>query len=80
MNTHRHLEGQKQKAREPLFASPWMALFFGLRREFTQARARGKARQDKVVGFSVTDSSFRPRLSPDQACFVAAARDTSNSH
>jgi len=35
-------ETQKPEARAPLFASMWLALFFDLRHEFTQARARAK--------------------------------------
>lgn len=42
MNTSRHPEGRKHKKREPLFASTWMALFFVLRQEFAQARARAR--------------------------------------
>ncbi len=42
MNVNEQLETQKTKARAPLFASTWVALFFVLRHEFTQARARTK--------------------------------------
>ncbi len=42
MNKRHQIETQKPKTRTPLFASPWVALFFVLRHEFTQSRARAK--------------------------------------
>jgi len=42
MNTSRQKEIQIDKSRAPLFASPWLALFFVLRSEFTQARSTAK--------------------------------------
>jgi len=42
MNVSQQPETQKTEVRAPLFASMWVALFFVLRHEFTQARARAK--------------------------------------
>jgi hypothetical protein len=42
MNTSHQATMQKIKPRVPLFASPWLALFFVLRDELTQPRTSGK--------------------------------------
>jgi len=36
MNTHKHIALTAKKKREPLYASPWLALFVVLRQELTQ--------------------------------------------
>jgi len=38
MNTYAQIAENKKKHQAPLFASPWMALFLVLRKEFTQQR------------------------------------------
>jgi len=38
MSTHNQTKTQARSRREPLYASPWIALFFMLRQELTQAR------------------------------------------
>ena len=42
MNTSRQIKMQIDRSRAPLFASPWLALFFVLRSELTQARSAAK--------------------------------------
>jgi hypothetical protein len=42
MNTSRQIKMPIDKSRAPLFASPWLALFFVLRSELTQARSAAK--------------------------------------
>jgi len=37
MNTPKHIALAAKKNREPLYASPWLALFSVLRQELTQA-------------------------------------------
>lgn len=38
MNIHTQQDNKSKKTEAPLFASPWLALFFVLRREFAQPR------------------------------------------
>lgn len=38
MNTHYQTNKPIKSRREPLYASPWIALFFMLREELTQSR------------------------------------------
>jgi hypothetical protein len=38
MNRNRHDNPRKNQLQVPLFASPWMALFFVLRQELAQPR------------------------------------------
>lgn len=42
MSARYQVERKKPKARIPLFSSSWVALYFVLRHEFTQSRARAK--------------------------------------
>jgi len=37
MNTQKHIAVTAKKNREPLYASPWIALYVVLRRELAQA-------------------------------------------
>jgi hypothetical protein len=37
MNTQKHIAVTAKKNREPLYASPWIALYVVLRREWAQA-------------------------------------------
>ena len=45
MNTSHQTYVQTDKARVPLFASPWLALFLVLRNELTQSRSSGSQTQ-----------------------------------
>ena len=38
MSTHYQTNKEVKNKRDPLYASPWIALFFMLRQELTQAR------------------------------------------